>query len=169
MIFRNTEDKDREQVVNLWRQAQSYFKEQGIDQWQDGYPNEESLEEDMAEGASYVLAGEDGEILATAFISFGGEPDYQIIYDGSWEEEAPYGVVHRVAVTPERKGQGLAGILLDHAAAMCRDRGIGSLRMDTHEDNRSMQRMLSKNGFVRRGIIYLGRDGARRVAFEKKI
>lgn len=170
MIFRNTTDKDRAQVIALWQQAQAYFKESGIDQWQDGYPNGETLKADMAGGESYVLVdGETEEVLATCYISFAGEPDYDVIYQGSWQEPEPYGVVHRVAVTSERKGQGLAGQLIAHAAAMCRERGIGSMRMDTHEDNRSMQRMLSKNGFVYRGLIYLGRDGAKRVAFEKTL
>lgn len=48
MIFRRTEEKDAKQVAALWEQARAYFREQKIDQWQDGYPNEESLREDMA-------------------------------------------------------------------------------------------------------------------------
>ena len=170
MIFRNTTDKDCSQVIALYQQAQAYFKEAGIDQWQNGYPNAESLAEDMAGGESYVLVEDEAEeVLGTCFISFAGEPDYDVIYEGSWQEQEPYGVVHRVAVASDRKGQGLAGLMIQQAVAMCRQRGIGSMRMDTHEDNRSMQRMLAKNGFVYRGIIYLGRDGAKRVAFEKTL
>lgn len=170
MIFRRTKDKDRQQVVKLWQKARTYFQEAGIDQWQDGYPNEESLAEDMARGESYVLADEEGgQVLATAFISFAGEPDYERIYEGSWQSEGPYGVVHRVAVAPEQKGRGLAGRLIEQAEEMCRQRGVFSLRIDTHEDNRSMRRMLVKNGFSYQGIIYLGRGGDRRVAFEKKV
>ncbi len=170
MIFRNTQDKDRTQVIGLYQQAQAYFKEAGIDQWQNGYPNEETLAEDMAGSESYVLVDEETEeVLGTCFVSFAGEPDYDVIYEGSWQEPEPYGVVHRVAVASDRKGQGLAGQMIEHAAAMCLERGIASMRMDTHEDNRSMQRMFAKNGFVYRGIIYLGRDGAKRVAFEKTL
>lgn len=170
MIFRRTEEKDRDQVVALWQQARIYFREQGIDQWQDGYPNEESLTEDMARGESYVLADEaTGQVLVTAYISLAGEPDYRDIYEGSWLHDGFYGVVHRVAVTPERKGQGLAGILMGHAARLCRSRGAASLRVDTHEENKSMQRMLAKNGFLYCGVIYLGRDGAKRVAFERML
>ena len=168
MVFRKTEEKDCPQVIALYQQAQSYFKEAGIDQWQNGYPNAETLAEDMAGGESYVLVDkETGEVLGTCFVSFEKEPDYDVIYEGSWQETKPYGVVHRVAVVSNRKGQGLAGQMIEHAAAMCLERGITSMRMDTHEDNRSMQRMLVKNGFVYRGIIYLGRDGAKRIAFEK--
>ena len=170
MIFRNTTEKDCTQVIGMYQQARAYFKEAGIDQWQDGYPNEKTLAEDMAGDESFVLVDEETEeVLGTCFVSFSGEPDYDVIYEGAWQEPEPYGVVHRVAVTSHRKGQGLAGQMIEYAAAMCRERGIESMRMDTHEDNRSMQRMLIKNGFVYRGIIYLGRDGAKRVAFERSL
>ena len=168
MIFRKTEEKDCEQVIDLYRQAQAYFKGVGIDQWQNGYPNAETLAEDMAGGESYVLVDEEtGDVVGTCFVSFAVEHDYDVIHEGSWQHQEPYGVIHRVAVASDRKGQGLAGQMIEYAAEMCRERGISSMRMDTHEDNRSMQRMFAKNGFVYRGIIYLGRDGAKRVAFEK--
>ena len=35
------------------------------------------------------------------------------------------------------------------------NKNIHSLRIDTHEYNFPMQKMLSKNGFVKCGIIYL--------------
>jgi len=166
MIFRQTEEKDRGQVINLWRQAREYFRVQGIDQWQDGYPDEAELAADMEQGESYVLE-ESGRVAATAFISFAGEPDYDVICGDGWLAEAPYGVVHRIAVDNDLKGQGLAGELLSHAVAMARERGIGGLRVDTHADNRSMRRMLEKNGFTYRGVICLRRDGAARVAYER--
>lgn len=168
MKFQRTENDDKEQVAAIWEQARRYMKEAGIDQWQDGYPNLESLEEDMETGESYVLREEEsGRVAATAFISFRGEPDYDAIYEGSWTREAPYGVMHRVAVEPSGKGRGLAGRMVEEAVRMCEERDIHSLRIDTHEDNRSMRRMLEKNGFVYCGVIYLGRDGARRVAYQK--
>ena len=77
MVFRKTEEKDCPQVIALYQQAQSYFKEAGIDQWQNGYPNAETLAEDMAGGESYVLVDkETGEVLGTCFVSFEKEPDY---------------------------------------------------------------------------------------------
>ncbi len=168
MRFRKTEEKDKAQVVGLWDQSRAYFKENQIDQWQDGYPDLACLEADMITEESYVLVDEETEeVLGTCFVSFAGEPDYDVIYEGNWQKAEPYGVVHRVAVTPARKGQGLAGQMIDEAVKLCREKGVGSIRMDTHEDNRSMQRMLVKNGFLYRGIILLRRDGAKRVAFEK--
>ncbi len=171
MQFRATEEKDMAGVVKLWEQARAYFSLQGIDQWQDGYPNRESLAQDRAAGESYVLIDEktpEERVCATALISFRPEPDYRVIWGGEgWQGAEPCAVIHRVAVDDGLKGQGLAGILLGHAQDMCRARGITCIRMDTHEDNRSMRRFLEKNGFLLRGRIRLGRDGSLRVAYEK--
>ncbi len=167
MIFRKTEEKDKKQVISLWREAQAYFREQEIDQWQDGYPDEACLDLDVAKGSSYVLE-DAGRVIATAFISFDGEPDYLHI-EGKWITDGPYGVIHRVAVAGEAKGRGLAGRLVEEAVSMCREQGVQGLRVDTHQDNRSMRRMLTKNGFTYCGIIHLTRDGAPRVAYERLI
>ena len=57
------------QVMTIIRMAQQSFRDQGVDQWQDGYPNEEVILEDIRKGQSYV-AEEKGIILGTAVISF---------------------------------------------------------------------------------------------------
>ena len=43
-----------------------------------------------------------------------------------------------------------------------------SIKIDTHKDNISMQKLLEKNDFKYCGIIYL-EDGSQRIAFEKII
>ena len=160
MVFRKTEEKDCPQVIALYQQAQSYFKEAGIDQWQNGYPNAETLAEDMAGGESYVLVDkETGEVLGTCFVSFEKEPDYDVIYEGSWLNDEPYGVIHRIAVASHRRG--VASFCYEFALSQC-----PNLRIDTHRDNVPMQRSLQKNGVHRCGIIHL-QNGDPRIAFHK--
>ena len=43
----------------------------------------------------------------------------------------------------------------------------GHLRIDTHTDNKVMQNLLKKLGFIRCGIIYVIEDDNPRYAFEK--
>lgn len=49
---------------------------------------------------------------------------------------------------------------------MCRGKEIKSIRIDTHQDNKSMQRLILKNNFEYCGIIYV-EDGSERLAYEK--
>ncbi|MGN0335221.1 MAG: GNAT family N-acetyltransferase [Lachnospiraceae bacterium] len=166
MKFRKTKAEDIPGIMRIIHQAQEYMKEQGIDQWQDGYPNEESFEYDIAHDYSYVME-ENGKIIGTMAVIFDGEPTYDQIYEGAWKTTGrPYAAVHRVAVDAECKGRGIAGAMLKEVEKLCRERGVYSIKNDTHRDNLSMQRMQAKNGFEYCGIIYL-EDGAERIASEK--
>ena len=168
MNFRKTRKEDIPAVMKLIDQAKAYMKENGIDQWQNGYPNAKSIRKDIDQDYSYVMEDE-GKIIGTLAVIFDGEPTYEKIYDGEWKTtEEPYAAVHRVAVDAECKGRGIAGAMIEEVERLCRERGVRSIKNDTHRDNRSMQRMQAKNGFEYCGVIYL-QDDAERIAFEKLI
>lgn len=81
-----------------------------------------------------------------------------------------YAAIHRMAVNAALRGEGYAGRLFEEAAALARERGMESIRIDTHAGNLPMQRALEKSGFSRCGTIYLkggAEDGDARIAFEK--
>ena len=165
--FRKTNINDLPEVMKIIREAQSYFKEQGIDQWQNNYPNEEVIKNDIKNNHSYVLV-KDGKIAATTVASFNGEKTYDNIYEGKWLSEDKYIVIHRVAVASDLKGIGLATELMKNVEKLALQNNVYSIKGDTHEDNKSMQRMFEKNGFVKCGVIYL-EDKNKRIAFEKRL
>lgn len=164
MMIRKSTASDLLQIMKIIHQAQQYFGSQGIDQWQNGYPNEHSILHDIETGSSYVFI-EDDRILATFCLSFDGEETYERIYEGQWLSNAPYGVIHRIAVEAHQKGRGIAAQILSYAQTSCKEHEVASMKIDTHQDNHSMQKMLGKNGFQYCGIIYL-KDGSKRVAYE---
>lgn len=164
MEFRKTIKKDVNNVMKIIKQAQDYFKSQGVDQWQNGYPNEETIENDIKNDESYVLE-KDGEIVATTMLTFNGEPTYDSI-QGKWLSNDKYATIHRVAVDNTHKGKGLSSQIIKYVEKNCLDKGIHSIKVDTHEDNTSMQRLLEKNDFKYCGVIYL-EDDSKRIAFEK--
>ena len=88
------------------------------------------------------------------------EPTYRHIEDGTWLDDSPYGVVHRLASDGSVKGVG--AFCIDWAFRQC-----GHLRIDTHGDNIVMQNLLAKLGFARRGTIYVEEDEFPRIAYEK--
>lgn len=169
MKLRQTTFKDIPEIITIINEGKAYLKDQGIDQWQNGYPNESVIEKDILAEEAYVLE-EDGNIVGTAMISFAGEKSYETI-EGKWLSSLPYAVLHRVAIPNALKGRGLAGILLEKAEELCRKRGVQALRIDTHEKNKSMQQLLNKSGFTYCGVIYLDihapGDKGSRLAYEK--
>ena len=165
MDFRKTVEADIDSIMKIIKQAQDYFKKNGVDQWQNNYPNVEVIDNDMKAGNSYVLL-KDKNVIATAAISFSGEKTYEHIFEGAWISNDEYAVVHRIAVDSNHKGLGIASQILKYIEELCINKGVSSIKIDTHECNLSMQNLLRKNKFKYCGLIYL-EDNSKRLAFEK--
>lgn len=155
---------DLPRLMDLYAEARRFMEQNGnVTQWQQGYPGREILEQDIMDGALYLVCEEEaGQIAAAFYYRYGVEdPTYRIIYEGAWLNALPYGVLHRVAVAPWARGIGAASFCLDWAFCQC-----GNIRIDTHKDNRPMQNLLRKKGYQACGRIVTD-DGTDRIAFQK--
>lgn len=166
MIIRNATKEDAPRILEIIEAAKVSLRELGLDQWQNGYPNMESILQDIELGISRVL-DDDGKILATAAVYVGNEPTYNEITDGNWlTENQTYGIIHRIAAALDCKNKGSASRIMAYCAEISRAAGVTSMRCDTHFGNVIMQHTLEKNGYQRCGTIYL-EDGSPRVSYEK--
>lgn len=169
MILRKTTYSDIHAVMDIIHTAQRSLREMGINQWQNNYPNETVITDDIKKGTAYVLLDEN-IIIATAVISFETEPSYDKIFEGQWLTDNNYAVIHRLAVADNYKRNGVASVFMDMIREFCMRFNIRSIKIDTHRDNLPMQNMLLKKGYKYCGIIYLGNGfencGAERLAFE---
>lgn len=167
MQFRKAEIKDVERIMEIFSAARKRMALLGIDQWQDGYPQREIILEDVALSRSYV--GEvDGRVVATVMLMTDNEPTYDVIYDGKWLCDGEYLTIHRIALDGELCGTGAAKRVMDFAQAQAKERGVKSIRVDTHEGNLPMRKNLEKNGYRYCGIIHL-KSSAERVAYQKEV
>ena len=165
---------DLDAVMAIIEEARRTIAALGINQWQNGTPNRSMLTRDMAEGRGRVVTLED-EVVGTFAMIYEGEPTYTHVEDGAWltpdRDETgdwSYIAIHRVAISLAHRGSGISTAIIEYAESFARILGKTSLRIDTHEGNIVMRRMLEKHGFVRRGIIRL-ENGDPRVAYEKLI
>ncbi|PSK94699.1 GNAT family N-acetyltransferase [Taibaiella chishuiensis] len=154
------------EVPAIWtilQAAVAQRKADGSKQWQDGYPNEQTILDDIAKGYAYVLvAGE--ELMAYAAIIFDIEPAYEGI-EGRWLTDGDYAVVHRVATAPAAKGKGIATGLFRMIEGHCLAQQVNSIKVDTNFDNIPMLKILDRLGYTYCGEVYF--RGSARKAFEK--
>lgn len=150
-------------VMSIYDSARQYMCTQGNPtQWAGGYPPEELIRKDIALGQCCLCTdAADGEILGVFCFFVGEDPTYRRIEDGAWLNDAPYGVIHRIAVGENAHRRGVASFCFSYAFERC-----GNVKIDTHRDNLPMQRSLEKNGFVRCGTICLA-NGDPRIAYQK--
>ena len=160
--------EDLSAICDLFDKTRQGMKEQGLDQWQDGYPFSSDIEEDMRLDQAYVLVNDEKVVGYFAYTT-GKEDVYEKITEGAFREDGyRYSSVHRVAVSPELRGHGLGCRVFDYAVKLAHIDHALSLRCDTHEDNKPMRSLLGKCGFQYCGVVYYERSERRekRIAFD---
>ena len=151
-------------IMRVFDQARAAIAALGIDQWQDGYPTDAHIADDIEKAYGYVLCAE-GRVQGYFAMIPDGEPTYDRIYDGAWLTDGAYMTVHRVAMSDAMRGRGGAAEAMKYAVSRALRARLGSVRIDTHHGNVRMRKFLEKQGFLPCGTILLA-SGAERVAYE---
>lgn len=161
MIIRKAVPADIDRLMRIFAIAREFMKSSGNpNQWINGYPQEELIRNEIAAGHCFVcVSSEDGHVVATFCFIEGPDPTYSYIEDGEWPDDEPYYVIHRLASDGSVKG--ITGFCIDWCQQIST-----CLRADTHHDNKVMQHLLEKNGFVKCGIIYVS-NGTPRIAYQR--
>ena len=157
-MIRTAQPSDWQDIMDIYANARRFMREAGNPtQWGDIFPPEDLVREDIRLGRNYVCEI-DGRVQGVFAMVPGEDPTYRFIL-GSWLNDKPYCAVHRVASRGEVKG--VASQVLAWALEQ-----RGNIRIDTHDNNLPMQRVLEKNGFVKCGRIWI-EDGTPRIAYQK--
>lgn len=150
---------DMENILKIYEAAREYMRQNGNpDQWGKNKPPRELLENDIQKGELYVGQFPDGKIHFVFAFILGDDPTYSYIENGDWISDLPYGTIHRIA--SDGKVSGVVKTAVDYCSNI-----ISNIRIDTHKNNKTMQHVLDKLGFVKCGIIYID-DGTPRIAYQ---
>ena len=162
MRIRPARESELPRLMELFDTARAYMRKNGNTvQWVNGYPSEDLIRQDIAQDRAFVVE-EDG-VVEAVFCYLAGrhvEPTYAVVYGGAWPDDAPYGVIHRLASSGKLRG--VMGLCADWALSRC-----PVLRVDTHESNATMRSAMARLGCAERGTIILG-DETPRIAFQKR-
>ena len=159
-MIRLAKKEDIPHLLEIYAAARAFMRQNGNPtQWSSTYPSREDLAADIDAQQLYAVENPEGRIWACFVMADGPDATYDVIYDGAWTKDAPYGVLHRVAGDGTEKG--LVKRCVSYAAGQ-----YAYLRIDTHENNLPMQRALSKEGFTCRGTI-ITIDGTKRLAYDR--
>jgi ribosomal protein S18 acetylase RimI-like enzyme len=163
LILRKANLSELPKIWEILQQAIEQRRQDGSTQWQNGYPNEQTVHDDFEKRNSYVLI-DNNEILACASIIVGADPNYKEI-KGEWLTVDNYATIHRLATSDRVKQKGVATRLFEMAEDVCRKKKVLSIRADTNFDNVPMMRILEKLGYTYCGEILV--STAPRKAYEK--
>ncbi len=165
IIFRKAEKNDINFIWDIIKQSIERRRKDGSDQWQNGYPNLQTIENDVDNNFGYVLIV-NNEIAVYGAIIFNNEPSYENIV-GAWLTEGDFAVVHRIAISEKFAGKGLAKKMFDCIEGFVKSQNIHSVRVDTNFDNLAMLSILKGRNYIYCGEVY--QSGGVRKAFEKLV
>lgn len=162
MIIRLATYHDINALLAIFEHARIQMTQDGNpNQWGDGYPQKEQIEQDIQQNVCYVLIDSHTQDICGTFVFIIGEdPTYRIIEDGEWiNDTLPYGTIHRIASNGQQKG--IFRYVLDWCSTQC-----PNIRIDTHHANQRMIHLIEQTGFQRCGIIYV-RNTSPRIAYQR--
>ena len=163
LLFRQATKDDIPQIWEILQGAIQRRKEAGSRQWQDGYPNPEVIATDIEKKAGFVLT-DATTVVGYCAIFINDEPVYATI-EGAWLTDGSFVAYHRVAISEQYLGRGLAQVMLTHIDDFALANNIRSVRADTNFDNPVMLRLFEKLGYYYCGEVIF--RGGTRKAYEK--
>ncbi|MBO5913556.1 MAG: N-acetyltransferase, partial [Clostridia bacterium] len=104
------------------------------------------IKEDIELGRLYVVDCEG--LVEGVFLMESGPDETYLEIEGQWLNDEPYYVIHRIASSGKVKG--VVNAAVDFAL-----QNTKNVRIDTHEKNLTMQKVLEKIGFKHCGTIYV--------------
>ena len=161
--FRKASLSDINPIWDILQQAIVRRKNDGSNQWQDGYPNLEVVQKDIEKESGYVLT-EGESIVGYIAVLINDEPAYEKI-EGEWLTNNDFVLFHRVAISENYLGKGLAKMMINYIEDFAVENKINSIKADTNFDNFAMLNIFEKLGYKYCGQVYL--RGNPRRAFEK--
>ncbi|MFA9398088.1 MAG: GNAT family N-acetyltransferase [Clostridiaceae bacterium] len=150
MLIRRGRKEEVYDIVKIIKNAVLDMEAQGIYQWDDIYPNEEDINNDIYGNNLFVYI-EDNIIKGIVVLNESQDKEYQNI---KWKYNEPKNlVIHRLCIDPEYKGRGIATTLIKYAERFSKENGYISIRLDAFTENNNACRLYEKNGYEKRGII----------------
>ena len=145
-------------VMEIINDAKALLKKDSL-QWQQGYPNEETMKLDITNSHLYGYYI-DNYLVGIVSLVPGAEINYLKIEQGSWiNYPSEYDLnIHRIAIRFGYHKQKIGETLLNFAIDYAKNNNYTSIKLDTHVKNIAMQKISLNTGFTYRGIIYLKRD-----------
>ena len=152
---------DLNEILKIYKRARDFMRKTGNPtQWKHNRPTDESVIRDIKDKHNYVIY-EDDVIYGVFSFYIGKDIYYDKIVDGYWLNDEEYGVIHKVASAGVKKG------IMDTCLSFAEGK-TKNIRIDTHRDNKIMQKILDKHDYVKCGTIFVD-DGTPRIAYQKII
>lgn len=166
MIIRKGNKKDLSSIMLMYKSCVKGMLANGIDQWDDSYPNTEIISQDL-EMMTYYVSIFNEEIIGGINIDQNQDKTYLEI---DWEDKSnSFLVVHRLAVKEEYWNKKVGKDLMLFTEKLVKEKELRSIRLDTYSGNPKAIEFYRRLGYSELGTIDLKPNKNKYHCFEKII
>lgn len=159
MKIRKAELEDLNIIIDIFRKAINRMNDNNIRQWDEIYPTNAILEQDILKKQMYVGIKDD-TIVSTVVVNNEFDDQYK---NGNWKyDNERFAVVHRLCVNSIYQNQKIGKNTMIMVEELLRKDGIQSIRLDTFSLNPYALKMYETLGYQkvgeanwRKGLFYL--------------
>ena len=166
MIIKKANKTDLDNIMLMYKSCVKGMLANDIDQWDDTYPDIETISQDL-EKQSYYIAEEKGEIIGGINIDKNQDKTY---LDIDWEDKTnSFLIVHRLGVKEEFWNKKIGKDLMIFTEELVIEKGLKSIRLDTYSGNPKAMEFYRRLGYRELGTINLKPNKNEYYCFEKII
>ena len=149
MIIRKANPEDTQQAGYALEKVKMQMQSEGIDQWDETYPNEFVLAKDIEKEEAFVLI-ENDKVLAFMTLNESYDKEYD---DLNWQTTTPFLIMHRLFVKPSAQGRGISSKMIAYAEKYACEHNYKSIRFDTFSLNDTANAVYTKKGYKLIGTV----------------
>ncbi|MDC0249511.1 GNAT family N-acetyltransferase [Flavobacteriales bacterium] len=166
MIIRKANKADLDNIMLMYKSCVAGMIENGIDQWDETYPNDTVIIEDLI-AKTYFVAETKNLIIGGVNIDQNQDNTY---LDINWSDTLnQFLVIHRLGVRKEYWNKKIGKDLMLFAEQLIIKKGLRSIRLDTYSGNPKAMEFYRQLGYSELGTIDLKPNKDKYHCFEKII
>ncbi len=142
--------EDHARLMSLYNRCKDDLNGRGIYQWNEKYPNDESVARCIESREQYLLVDGD-QVVGTVVLNETQADEWKEV-EWQFNDTVPC-AVHGLVVDPEKQGRGYGKKVLKTCEDFAREKGYAIMRLDVFPENRAAVGLYEKSGFVKRGAV----------------
>ncbi len=152
LLFRKAVPEDLNEVTAMYLAAICEMRRNGIEQWDEIYPNRSTLENDIT--ADQLMLGLTDNVIASAYV-LNHEFDTEYTFGAFEGHGLTFTVIHRLCVSPAFQNKGVGSATLRFIEEQVLEQGIDSIRLDAFSKNPYALKMYDRQGYRKAGTANL--------------
>lgn len=164
-MIRTATTPDLDRIMKVVLPSIAIMNQEGNTQWDHEYPLASDFLSDINAGDLFVFE-QDQEIQGVICLNSIEPPEYNT---ANWQTSKTATVIHRMAIAPQSRQQGVGSALMAFAESIAEKNGTNYLKTDTYSVNSKMNNLFKKFGYQSVGEISFRNRPHRFICYEKSL